>query len=163
MRACVCFIYVSRPLGAPSSSWICLGRHLAARYAYKQRLLRQLRLLMISSGLINIKDCVISCSLASRAIALLFTLDSSETPVFSHVQGSAKRLRPGLVNFINAVAYHFCLSLPAAFTQPGRSLLADPCISMCIWNIGQTVQVLASVYFVGTPEHCPCNFFFRRT
>ena len=37
-------------------------------------------------------------------------------------------MRPGLVNFITAVAYHFCLSLPAAFTQPGRSLLADPCI-----------------------------------
>ena len=44
-----------------------------------------------------------------------------------YLQGSAKRLLPGLVNFVPAVAYHFCLSLPAAFTQPGRSLLADPC------------------------------------
>ena len=43
------------------------------------------------------------------------------------LQSSAKRLRPGLGNFVSAVAYHSCLSLPAAFTQPGRSLLADPC------------------------------------
>ena len=50
------------------------------------------------------------------------------------IQGSAKRLWPGLVNFITAVAYHFCLSLPAAFTQPGRSLLADPCRD-CFINI----------------------------
>ena len=44
------------------------------------------------------------------------------------VQSSAKRLWPGLVNFVTAVAYHFCLSLPTAFTQPGRSPLAEPCI-----------------------------------
>ena len=43
----------------------------------------------------------------------------------SILQGSAKRLRPGLINFAPAVAYHCCLSLPAAFTQPGRSLFAD--------------------------------------
>ena len=36
------------------------------------------------------------------------------------------RLRPGLVNFIPALAY---LNLPEAFMQPGRRLLADrdPC------------------------------------
>ena len=34
---------------------------------------------------------------------------------------------PGLVNSIAAVAYHFCLALPAAFTQPGDHLLAKPC------------------------------------
>ena len=52
------------------------------------------------------------------------------------VQGSAKRRAPGLVNFgelfvlvnfVPAVAYHFCLALPAAFTQPGARLLAEPC------------------------------------
>ena len=37
----------------------------------------------------------------------------------------------GLVNFVPAVAYHSCLSLLAAFTQPGQSLLADSCISLC--------------------------------
>ena len=34
------------------------------------------------------------------------------------VQESAKRRSPGLVNFVPGVAYHFCLALPAAFTQP---------------------------------------------
>ena len=28
---------------------------------------------------------------------------------------------PGLMNFVPAVAYHICLNLPAAFTQPGAS------------------------------------------
>ena len=46
---------------------------------------------------------------------------------FQQIQSSAKRLRPGLVNFVCAVACHSCLSLPAAFTQPGQSILADPC------------------------------------
>ena len=42
-------------------------------------------------------------------------------------QGLAKRRSPGLVNFAAAVAYHFYLALPAAFTQPGEHLLAEPC------------------------------------
>ena len=29
--------------------------------------------------------------------------------------------------FFTALAYHFCLALPAAFTQPGYHLLAEPC------------------------------------
>ena len=37
---------------------------------------------------------------------------------YMYVQGSAKMLRPGLVNIVLAAAYHFCLDLPAAFTQP---------------------------------------------
>ena len=48
--------------------------------------------------------------------------------VYNHIQGEAKRRSPGLVNFVAAVAYHFCLALPAAFTQPGAHLLAEPCI-----------------------------------
>ena len=43
------------------------------------------------------------------------------------VQRSAKVGAPGLVNFITAVAYHFCLSLTTAFTQPGASTLANLC------------------------------------
>ena len=34
-----------------------------------------------------------------------------------YVQGLAERLRPGLVKFVTAVAYHYCLNLPAAFTK----------------------------------------------
>ena len=37
------------------------------------------------------------------------------------LQCSTKRQSPGLVNFVAALAYHFCLDLPAAFTQPGGS------------------------------------------
>ena len=37
----------------------------------------------------------------------------------STVQGWAKRQSPGLGNFVTAVAYHLCLALLAAFTQPG--------------------------------------------
>ena len=40
---------------------------------------------------------------------------------------SAKIDASGLVNFVPAIAYHYCLDLPAAFTQPGTSTLADLC------------------------------------
>ena len=33
---------------------------------------------------------------------------------------------PGLVNYVSALAYHFCLALPTAFTQPGEHLSAEP-------------------------------------
>ena len=42
--------------------------------------------------------------------------------------GMAKLPFPGLENFDTAVAYHFCLILPAAFSQPGNGNLAHPCI-----------------------------------
>ena len=32
-----------------------------------------------------------------------------------------------MVNSVAAVAYYFCLALPAAFTQPGAHLIAEPC------------------------------------
>ena len=35
-----------------------------------------------------------------------------------------------MVNFVAALAFHFCLALPAAFTQPGYPLLADACTLM---------------------------------
>ena len=33
-----------------------------------------------------------------------------------------------MVNVFPAVAYHFCLALPAAFTQPGAHFLPKPCM-----------------------------------
>ena len=50
------------------------------------------------------------------------------------LQGSAKRRTLGLVYFVTALAYHFCLTLPAALTQPGVHLLAEPydSLSPCI-------------------------------
>ena len=32
-----------------------------------------------------------------------------------------------MVNFVTALACHFCLALPAAFTQPGEHLFVEPC------------------------------------
>ena len=43
------------------------------------------------------------------------------------VQGSPKECYPGLVNFVIAVAYHFCLNLPGAFSQTGKHSFGDPC------------------------------------
>ena len=39
----------------------------------------------------------------------------------------AKREVCGLVKFVLAVAYHFCLKLPALFSQPGNGLIVQPC------------------------------------
>ena len=44
-----------------------------------------------------------------------------------YVQGITKRLWPGLVNFVAALAYHFCLNLLVAFTKPDQSTLVVPC------------------------------------
>ena len=46
--------------------------------------------------------------------------------IFS-LQGSTNRRALGLVNFVPALAYHICLNLPVAFTQPGARLLVEPC------------------------------------
>ena len=32
-----------------------------------------------------------------------------------------------MVNFVLALAYHYWLNLPVAFTQPGARLLVEPC------------------------------------
>ena len=42
------------------------------------------------------------------------------------LEGSAERPFPGLANSVPAVAYHFCLNLPAAFSQPGNDLIVKP-------------------------------------
>ena len=47
--------------------------------------------------------------------------------MFLEIQGWTIRPSPGLVNFVPAVAYHFCLNLPAAFLQPGNGLLEGLC------------------------------------
>ena len=46
------------------------------------------------------------------------------------VQGSPKECFPGLVNFVTAVAYHLCLNLPRAFSQPGKHSFGDPCTAV---------------------------------
>ena len=48
-----------------------------------------------------------------------------------HVQGSPKECFPGFENFLTAVAYHFWLNLPRAFSQPGKHSFGDPCTRTC--------------------------------
>ena len=48
--------------------------------------------------------------------------------VFKYILGLAKRRSLSFVNFVTALAYHFCLALAATFTQPGGHFLAKPCI-----------------------------------
>ena len=48
-----------------------------------------------------------------------------------HTQGWAYLPFPGLVNFVPAVAYHFCLILSEKFSQPGNGILAQTCSSAC--------------------------------
>ena len=53
-------------------------------------------------------------------------MQSYGDPNATGVQGFTLWLFAGLVNFIIAVAYHFCLNLPAAFSQPGNGLRVEP-------------------------------------
>ena len=50
------------------------------------------------------------------------------------VQGSTRRTL-GLVHFIPALSYHFCLNLPAAFTLPEARLLVEPCTKSIEMNL----------------------------
>ena len=53
--------------------------------------------------------------------------------IWDNIQGGlAKRQSPGLMNFVTALPYHFCLALPKAFTQPGDYLLDKPCTKGCL-------------------------------
>ena len=42
--------------------------------------------------------------------------------------GNLLKAVSGLVNFVPAVAYHFCVNLPEAISQPGNGLLELPCM-----------------------------------
>ena len=55
----------------------------------------------------------------------------SSTPCPSQslfIQGSPKEWFHYLVKFVTVVAYHFCLNLPEAFSQPRMHSFDDPCI-----------------------------------
>ena len=58
------------------------------------------------------------------------------TTVFRRiVQGFSIREFPGLVNFVPAVAYPFCLNLSAAFSQPGNGLIEIHCMIRFIFAL----------------------------
>ena len=39
------------------------------------------------------------------------------------------------MNFVPGVAYHFCLNLSAAFSQPGNGLIVEPCRHLTSSNL----------------------------
>ena len=51
----------------------------------------------------------------------------------------------GLVNFVPAVAYHFCLNFPETFPQPGVLFLAQPCTSINDRGFGLSVYFVAKL------------------
>ena len=67
------------------------------------------------------------CSSAQKIDAIKKYLNYWRLIFYSYIKSSAKRWAPGLVNFVLAVAHHFCLALHVAFTQPGACLLAESC------------------------------------
>ena len=72
--------------------------------------------------------------------------DGTQKICVPDVQGSTNRRAPGFVNFVLALAYHFCLNLPAAFTQPGARLLVEPCTSYILCSVH-------SLYFFFSKTH----------
>ena len=49
------------------------------------------------------------------------------TSTITYGQGSPKEWAPGFENFVPAVAYHFCLTMPAKFSQPWVHSFGNPC------------------------------------
>ena len=68
------------------------------------------------------------------------------------LQGSAKRRSPGLVNLV-AIAYHFSLALPSAFTQPVDYLSAELCILYITKHISYHAKATWSIML--TPTNFP--------
>ena len=74
------------------------------------------------------------------------------------VQGFTIRPLPGLVNFVPAIAYHFCLNLHAAFSQPGNSLIYWSPVDICILNpmilpVGGA-RLISCMLELGTARKC---------
>ena len=65
----------------------------------------------------------------------------------------AKKRFPGLVNFVPAVDYLFCLNLPEKFSQPGTHFFARPCkfnqtnLAEEMLLLGQTARMNTGVPF----------------
>ena len=61
-------------------------------------------------------------------------------PEIKHVQGLVK------FKLVPAVAYRFCLNLPATFSQPRTSIISGP--STCKINFQYTVSFLSPLTFL---------------
>ena len=56
-----------------------------------------------------------------------------------HLQGWTIRPYPGLMNIVPVVAYHFCLNIPAAFSQPRNGLIVQPL--PFIWSFNSNCSI----------------------
>ena len=81
--------------------------------------------------------CLSSSSSSYTHYALLIASSLSDgqrilrsNSLSNSLQGISIRPFPGLVNYVPAVAHLFCLNLPAAFSQPGNSLIEIPSTSI---------------------------------
>ena len=73
--------------------------------------------------MMNMNFGVTLLSPATSRVLILYNKVLKLFPALPHTC-LAKRKAQVFVNFAHALAYHFCLALPAAFTQPGVRLLA---------------------------------------
>ena len=55
---------------------------------------------------------------------------------------------PDFMNFVPALAYHFCLNLPATFLPTGNGNLAEPCIMVT----GKTIESMSNLTRKGTQQ-----------
>ena len=85
-----------------------------------------------TSTMTSVEDEILS---EATSIDRCFKLTKTDYKSLSATYGGwTLRPFPGLVNFAPAVAYHFCLNLPAAFSQPGNSLGTKSVLSMGLKN-----------------------------
>ena len=100
----------------------------------------QLRKVLLVQPCISHRHCCHSSTVQCHFHYVAYQLSPPRT-IINSIMGLAKRLWTGLVNFVPAVAYHFCLALPAAFKQPGDHLLAEPCTGLGFINSHQLREI----------------------
>ena len=76
-----------------------------------------------------------------------------------YLQDSTIRPFPGLVNFVPAFAYHFCLGLPATLPEPGNGLIERHVTY--VWEVVLKGCMIPSA----RPDisYIPCKAFSRNT
>ena len=80
---------------------------------------------------------------AARSVAATNGIISTRRFDKLKLQGSTNRRALGLVNLVPALAYHFCLNLPAELTQPRARLLVEPCtegIGYCDYHLVTNIR-----------------------
>ena len=77
---------------------------------------RSINTLIYSEHVMTCFNFLIVTAQEPDSICLRMRVHTSATA--TTLQSSAKGLAPRLLNFVPAIAYHFCVAYPAAFTQP---------------------------------------------